>query len=86
MTDLVCGIDLGGTKLLGLAIDPAAHEPVLAHKEPTPSGADSLGLKVGDEKNGHGLCPPAMFALWNLETWREWESAVDTLYRHGCRA
>ena len=42
MTDLVCGIDLGGTKLLGLAIDPTADEPVLAHKVPTPSGTDAV--------------------------------------------
>jgi glucokinase len=39
---LVCGIDIGGTKLLGLVVDPDGGEPVVASKIPTPSGADAV--------------------------------------------
>lgn len=40
--DLVCGFDLGGTKLLGLVVDPAAGEPICVERVPTPSGTDSI--------------------------------------------
>ena len=41
---LVVGLDLGGTKLLGLALDPhhEGSEPVAERKVPTPSGTDAV--------------------------------------------
>lgn len=49
MTDLVCGLDLGGTKVLGLVADAASigtdepvGEPVAVDKVPTPSGTDEV--------------------------------------------
>ncbi|QXC62304.1 ROK family protein [Aquihabitans sp. G128] len=41
-TGLVCGLDLGGTKLLGLVADPAADSPVVMDKVPTAHGADAV--------------------------------------------
>lgn len=41
MTDVAIGVDLGGTKLLGVAVDPAGT--VLAeHRIPTPRGGDAI--------------------------------------------
>lgn len=37
MTDVVCGLDLGGTKLLGVATDPASDEPMVVRKQPKPT-------------------------------------------------
>lgn len=42
MTDLVCGFDLGGTKLLGLVIDPNEGDPLEIDKVATPSGPDAV--------------------------------------------
>lgn len=42
MTDLVVGIDLGGTKLLGLAVDVATGLVVASGRVPTPSGAQPV--------------------------------------------
>lgn len=41
---LVAGLDLGGTKLLGLVIDPDVEgaEPFAEHRVPTPSGAEAV--------------------------------------------
>ncbi len=41
---LVVGLDLGGTKLLGLALDPdhAGAEPVAEARVPTPDGTDAV--------------------------------------------
>ncbi|MCU1497130.1 MAG: glk [Acidimicrobiales bacterium] len=39
---LVCGLDLGGTKLLGLVADPRSDAPLILEKVPTPSGADAV--------------------------------------------
>jgi glucokinase len=40
---LVCGLDLGGTKLLGIVLDPATDEgPLLVERIPTPSGTDGV--------------------------------------------
>ncbi len=41
---LVVGLDLGGTKLLGLALDPdhAGAEPVAEERVPTPDGTDAV--------------------------------------------
>ncbi len=39
---LVCGLDLGGTKLLGLVVDPAGGDPVVARKVATASGTDAV--------------------------------------------
>ncbi|CAN5399275.1 ROK family glucokinase [soil metagenome] len=39
---LVCGLDLGGTKLLGLVADPASAEPLVVDKVPAPVGADAV--------------------------------------------
>jgi glucokinase len=39
---LVCGFDLGGTKLLGLVVDPEGGAPLLVDKVPTPDGADEV--------------------------------------------
>ncbi|HEX2575293.1 MAG TPA: ROK family protein [Aquihabitans sp.] len=39
---LVCGIDLGGTKLLGLVVDPEGGEPLVVDKVPTPAGTDAV--------------------------------------------
>ena len=41
--DLVVGIDLGGTKALGVVLDPtSADGPLLVQRVPTPRGADAL--------------------------------------------
>lgn len=42
MTDLVCGIDVGGTKLLGLAVDVHGHEVRASGRVPTPVGAQAV--------------------------------------------
>lgn len=42
MSRLVVGLDLGGTKLLGLVVDPAGGAPVVIDKVPTPSGPDAV--------------------------------------------
>lgn len=40
---LVCGLDLGGTKLLGVVVDPTGEDaPLLTERVPTPSGADAV--------------------------------------------
>ncbi len=39
---LVCGFDLGGTKLLGLVVDPAGGAPLVVEKIPTPRGSDGV--------------------------------------------
>ena len=39
---LVCGLDLGGTKVLGLVVDPTGGEPLVVEKVPTPSGSDQI--------------------------------------------
>lgn len=41
-TSLVCGLDLGGTKLLGVIVDPAGTEPLASAKVPTPRGAEGV--------------------------------------------
>jgi glucokinase len=44
---LTIGVDVGGTKLLGVAVDPAAPEVVLAsHRVPTPEGGAGLAEAV----------------------------------------
>jgi glucokinase len=42
VSDLVVGVDLGGTKLLGLAVDIDRGEVVASGRVPTPSGADAV--------------------------------------------
>lgn len=39
---LVCGLDLGGTKLLGLVVDPEGTEPLATAKVPTPRGTTAV--------------------------------------------
>ncbi len=39
---LVCGLDLGGTKLLGLVADPAGDQPLVLDKVPAPRGTDAV--------------------------------------------
>ncbi|CAN5850412.1 ROK family glucokinase [soil metagenome] len=39
---LVAGFDLGGTKLLGLVVDPQGGAPLVVDKVPTPAGADGV--------------------------------------------
>ncbi|MCU1352882.1 MAG: glk [Acidimicrobiales bacterium] len=40
---LVCGLDLGGTKLLGVVLDPTSSgRPSLERRVPTPSGSDAV--------------------------------------------
>ncbi len=39
---LVCGLDLGGTKLLGLVADPAGDQPVALSKVLAPRGPDAV--------------------------------------------
>lgn len=42
-TPLVCGLDLGGTKLLGILLDPhSASGPLLTERVPTPTGVDAV--------------------------------------------
>lgn len=36
MSDVVCGLDLGGTKLLGVAVDPNSDQPMVVLKQPRP--------------------------------------------------
>lgn len=41
---LVCGLDLGGTKLLGVVVDPAGSEPTLLEARlATPAGREAVG-------------------------------------------
>jgi glucokinase len=41
---LVCGLDLGGTKLLGVVVDPAGSEPALLEARlATPPGREAVG-------------------------------------------
>lgn len=42
MSELVAGIDIGGTKLLGVLLDPSAPEPVAVERVDTPRGPDAL--------------------------------------------
>lgn len=43
MSELLLGIDVGGTKVLGVAIDPADPTiPVLVHRDSTPGDVDTL--------------------------------------------
>lgn len=42
MADLVCGFDLGGTKLLGLVVDPTGGGPLVVDKFATPSGPEAV--------------------------------------------
>ncbi len=46
MSDLVCGLDLGGTKLLAVVVDPDDHsaEPLVVTKVPRPGGDVVAGL------------------------------------------
>ena len=39
---LVCGLDLGGTKLLGLVVEPSADVPLVVDRVPTPRGTDAV--------------------------------------------
>ncbi len=40
---LICGLDLGGTKLLGVLLDPTSGEgPLLVERVPTPAGAGAV--------------------------------------------
>ena len=39
---LVCGLDLGGTKLLGLVADPTGDQPLVVDKVPSPHGAEAV--------------------------------------------
>ncbi len=39
---LVCGLDLGGTKVLGLVADPEGDEPLVVDKVPTASGGEAV--------------------------------------------
>lgn len=42
-SDLLVGVDIGGTKILGVVVDPAAPAKVLAeHRVPTPDGAAAV--------------------------------------------
>ncbi len=73
---LVCGLDLGGTKLLGILLDPTREDgPLLTERVPTPSGANAvekalveLGARLvgrasselGREVSGVGLGAPGL--------------------------
>ncbi len=48
MSNLVCGFDLGGTKLLGMVVDPGAAEPIWVDRVPTPSGTDAIIEAIAD--------------------------------------
>lgn len=39
---LACGLDMGGTKILGVVLDPADGSVVVEERVPTPSGADAV--------------------------------------------
>ncbi len=40
---LVCGLDLGGTKLLGVVLDPAGEDgPLIVERVPTPAGTEAV--------------------------------------------
>ena len=41
-TSPVLGLDLGGTKLLGLVVRPDGDDPIASDRLPTPSGAEAL--------------------------------------------
>lgn len=41
-TSPVLGLDLGGTKLLGLVVRPDGDDPIASDRVPTPSGAEAL--------------------------------------------
>ena len=42
MADLYCGLDLGGTKVLGLVVDASGGEPLVVRKVSTPTGEDAV--------------------------------------------
>ena len=55
---LACGLDLGGTKLLGVVIDTEKPgPPLLEEKVPTPRGADAIVDAIADL--AHRLCSRA---------------------------
>ena len=45
---VVCGFDLGGTKLLGLVVDQGGDEPLAVDQVPTPATVDDLVSAVVD--------------------------------------
>lgn len=47
-TRLVGGFDLGGTKLLGMLVDPSGNEPMAVRRVATPSGSDAVVDAVVD--------------------------------------
>jgi len=73
---LVCGLDLGGTKLLAVLVDPAAADgPLLEERVATPSGTDAVvraldalagrmvrraGDELGREVSAVGLGAPGL--------------------------
>ena len=42
MADLYCGLDLGGTKVLGLVVDASSDEPLVVRKVSTPTGEEAV--------------------------------------------
>ena len=42
MAELYCGLDLGGTKVLGLVVDASGGEPLVVRKVPTPTGEEAV--------------------------------------------
>jgi len=65
-TATTIGVDMGGTKLLGLLVGPAGSDdpPVLAeHRVPTPHGGDAIidaVVKMWEELAGRGPVPAAL--------------------------
>lgn len=45
---LVLGLDLGGTKLLGMVVSPEGEEPLAIDRVPTPAGSDALLDSIAD--------------------------------------
>lgn len=45
---VVCGLDLGGTKLLGLLVEPGGDAPLAVMQVPTPSGVEDLVEAIVD--------------------------------------
>jgi predicted NBD/HSP70 family sugar kinase len=62
------GIDVGGTKVLGVALDPTRPDVVRAEQRvPTPDGGD--GLVEALLAVVAGLCPPPPGWGWGCPVW-----------------
>ncbi len=64
---LTCGLDMGGTKILGVVVEPATGEVVAESRIPTPAGieavTDALVDLAADLRDGLGADAPRLVAV-----------------------